>query len=78
MRRGSGDYEVEAEDYNLRHAKPTASQRRRPITELKMFNLGTCDGDEYVGEDGDNADGDAYPEEDVSQADDGSMQNVED
>jgi hypothetical protein len=41
-----------------------------------MFDLGTSDINRYEGEYGDNADVDA--EEEASQADEGSMQNVED
>jgi hypothetical protein len=50
------------------------------LTELQRFDLVTSDVDGYVGEDGDNADADVDEEEEqnASQADDGSMQNVED
>jgi hypothetical protein len=52
------------------------SQRQRAATELERFDLGTSDVEGYEGEDGDDADADE--EEEASQADDGSMQNVED
>jgi len=48
------------------------------VTELERFDLGTGDVDGYEGEDDDNGDADADGEKEVSQADDGSMQNVED
>jgi hypothetical protein len=41
-----------------------------------MFDLGTSGVDRYEGENGDDADSDE--EEEESQADDGSMQRVED
>jgi len=47
-----------------------------PTTELDRFDLGTSNVDGYEGEDGDDEDADA--EEETSQADNGSMQNVED
>jgi hypothetical protein len=70
---GSGDFDDEGDDSN---AIPTASQRRRAATELEKFDLGTSDVDGYDGEDGEDADTD--DEEEASQADDGSMQKVED
>jgi len=73
---GSGDYEDEGDESDVRDAIPTASRRRRPATDLKRFDLGTNDVDGYEGEDGDDAYADE--EEQASQADDGSMQNVED
>jgi hypothetical protein len=45
------------------------------MTELERLDLGTSDVNRYEGEDGD--DGDADEEEEASQAEDGSMQNVE-
>jgi hypothetical protein len=42
-----------------------------------MFDLGTSDVHGYEGADGDNADADADEEEQALQADDESMQNVE-
>jgi hypothetical protein len=44
------------------------------MTELERFELGSSDVDWYECEDGNNAD----EEEETSQADDVSMQNVED
>jgi len=75
---GSGDYEDEGDESDDRDAIPTASWRRRPATELEMFDLGTSDVDRYEGEDGDDADADADEDEESSQVDDGSTQNVED
>jgi len=73
---GSGDYEDEDDETDVRDAIPTASQRRRPETELERFDLGPSDVDWCEGEDGDDAYEDE--EEQASQADDGSSQNVED
>jgi len=73
---GSGDYEDEGDECNVHDAIPTASRRRRPVTGLERFDLGTSDADRYEGEDGDDAYADQ--EEEASQADDGSTQNVED
>jgi len=70
---GSGDFKDEGDESD---AIPTASRRRRAVTELEMFDLGTSDVEGYEGEDGDDADADE--KEEASQADDGSMQNVED
>jgi len=73
---GSGDYKYEGDESDVRDAIPTASWRQWPATELERFELGTSDVDEYEGENGDDAYADE--EEDASQANDGSMQNVED
>jgi len=73
---GSGDYEDEGDESDMRDAIPTASRRRRPTTELERFDLGISDVDGHEGEDGDDADADE--QEEVSQADDGLTQNVED
>jgi len=54
-----------------KHRKPMMDQRRMWGTDL-----GPSDVDGYEGEDGDDADADE--ENEASQADDGSMQNVED
>jgi hypothetical protein len=75
---GSGDYEDEGDESDDRDAIPTASRRRRPVTELERFDLGSSDVDAYVGEDGDDADADEDEEEESSQVEDGSTQNVED
>jgi hypothetical protein len=56
---GSGDYEDEGDDSDDRDAIPTASQQRRPATELERFDLGTSVVNWYEGEDGDDADADA-------------------
>jgi len=53
------------------HRKPMMDQRR-----MWRTNLGTSDVDGYQCEDGNDADTDT--EEDALQANDGSMQNVED
>jgi hypothetical protein len=74
----SGDYEDAGDETDEHDAIRTASRRRRPVTELERFDLGTSDVDGYEGEDGDDADADADEEEEASQADDGSTQNVED
>jgi len=76
MSGGSGDYQDEGDESDVRNAIPTASRRRRPATELERFNLRTSDVDGYEGEDGNDAYADE--EEEASQADDGSTQNVED
>jgi hypothetical protein len=55
----------------MKHRKPMMDQRR-----LWRTNLRPSDVDGYEGEDVDNAAADE--EEEASQADDGSMQNVED
>ena len=73
---GRGDHEDEGEDSNKHDAILTASQRRRPATELERFDLGTSDLDGYEGDDGDDADADEEGE--ASLADDGSTQNVQD
>jgi hypothetical protein len=70
---GSGDVDDEAEQSD---AIPTTSRRRRAGTGPERVDLGTTDFDGYEGEDGDDADADE--EEERSQAEDGSMQNVED
>jgi hypothetical protein len=57
-------------------AIPTGTRRRWASTELKRFDLETCDVNGYEGEDGDDTDADE--EEEASQADDRSTQNVED
>jgi len=75
---GSGDYKDDADQSNEHNAIPTASRRRRPATELEMVDLGTTDVDGYEGEEGDDADANADEEEEASQANDESMQNVED
>jgi len=56
---GSGDYEVEGDKRDECDVIPTASQRQRPMTELKLFDLGTSDVDGYEGKNGDDADADA-------------------
>jgi len=73
---GSGEYEDEGDKSDERDAIPTASQRRRPVTELERFDLGISDVDGYEGNDGDDADADE--EEEASLADDVSTQDVED
>jgi hypothetical protein len=70
---GNGDFDDRADESD---AIPTASRRRRAATGLQRFDRGPSDVDRYEGEDGDDADADE--EEEASQADDGSMQNVED
>jgi len=72
----TGDYEDGGDESNERDVIPTASQRRRPTTDLERFDLQTSDGDGYEGDDGDDADADE--EEEASLADDESTQNVED
>ena len=75
---GTGDYQDEGDESDEHHAIRTASRQRRPTTEFERFDLGTSDVDGYEGEDGDDADADADEEEEASQANDGSMQNMED
>jgi len=73
---GRRDYEDEGDENEDRDAIRTASQWRRPATELEIVDLGTSDVDRYEGNDGNDADADE--EEEASQADDRSTQNVED
>jgi len=73
MPRGSRDYEDVGDESN---DIPTASRRWRATTELQWFHLVTSDVDKYEGEDGDDADADE--QEEALQADDVSLQNVED
>jgi len=54
-----------------KHHKSMMDQRR-----MWRIDLGSSDVNRYEGEDGDDANADE--EEEASQADDGSMQNVED
>jgi hypothetical protein len=75
---GSGEYEDEGDESDIRDAIPTASRRRPPKAEHKGFDLGTSDVEGYKGKDGNDVDADADGEEEALQADDGSMQNVED
>jgi len=42
---GSGDYEDDGDESDEHDAIPTASRRRRPASELEMFNLRTGDVD---------------------------------
>jgi len=76
MPEGSGEYNDEGYESDVRDAIPTASRRRRPPTELHRFDLLSSDVDGYEGEDGDDAF--AEGDEEASQADEGSTQNVED
>jgi hypothetical protein len=73
-----GDYKDERDDSDDRNAIPIARRRRRPVTELKRFDLETSNVDGYEGKDGNDADADADKEKEASQADAGSTQNVED
>jgi hypothetical protein len=70
---GSGDFEDEGDESD---AIPTTSRRPRAATGLQRCDLGTSDVDGYEGKDGDDADADE--EEAAWQAEDGSMQDVED
>jgi hypothetical protein len=70
---GSGDFEDEGDKSD---AIPTDCRRQLAATELESCDLGTSDVDRYEGEVGDDADADEG--EEASQADDGSMQTVED
>jgi len=74
----SGDYNNEGDETDERDAIPIAGRQRPPVTQLEGFDLGTSDVGRYEGEDGDDADVDPDDEEEASQADDGSMHNVED
>jgi len=73
---GSGDFQDEGDESDVRDAIPTAQRRRWPVTELERFDLGTSNVDGYQGEDGDDVY--VHEEEEALQADDGSTQNVED
>jgi len=72
---GSGDHKYKGDKGDEHDAIPNASWRRQPVTERETFDLEASDVDSYEDEDGNNADADE--EEEASQADDGSMQNVE-
>jgi len=73
---GSKDYVDEGDKINESHAIPTATQRRCATTSLVRFDLRTSNVNGYKGIDGNNAEADE--EEEASQADNGSMQNLED
>jgi len=73
---GSENCDNQGDESDVRDAIPIASQRQRPATEHNRVDLQISDVDGYECEDGDKADG--GEEEEVSQADDRSMQNVED
>jgi len=60
----------------MRDAIPTASRRLWPTTDLKRFDLGTCDVDGYEVDDGNDVDADG--DEEAALADDRSTQNVQD
>jgi len=72
----SGDYKDDGDDSDECDAIPTASRRQLAVTDLERFDPGTVDVDRYEGEACDNAHTDE--EKESSQADDGSMHNVED
>jgi hypothetical protein len=72
MTRGSGDFDDDGDESD---AILTASQRQLSTTELGRFDLGTSDVNRYESKDGGDADADE--EEEASQAQDGSMENVE-
>jgi len=72
----SGDYEDEHDESDKPYAILTVSRQRQAATSLGMFNLGLCDLNRYESEDGDYEDADE--EEEQLQANDGSIQNVED
>ena len=76
MPAGTGYYDDDGKESNERDAIPRASQWRRPVTELERFDLGSSEVGEYDDEDRDDVDEDE--KEEASQANDGSMQNVED
>jgi hypothetical protein len=73
---GSRDYNGEGDERDENNSICTASRRRWPVTELKMFDVRISDVNGYEGEDVDDADEDADEKEEASQADDGSTQNV--
>jgi len=73
---GSGDDGDEGDKSDKRNAIPTACRKQRAARELERFHLRMSDVDAYEGEDGDDAD--VNEEEEAPQADDGSIQNVED
>jgi hypothetical protein len=78
MAGGSGDYQDEGDESDERDTIPTTSRRRWHATELETFDLVTSYVHRYEGEDGDNADADVDHDPEVTQADDGSMYNIED
>jgi hypothetical protein len=73
---GNEEYHDECDYSAERDAIPTDSHGQQPATELARLNLGTIDVDKYGCEDGDDVDADEV--EEVSEADIGSMQNVDD
>jgi len=73
---GCKDHDDERKEIDERDAIPTASrQYRRAATELLRFDLETSDVNGYEGDDDDYAYADEG--EEVPQADDGSMQTLE-
>ena len=76
MAGGSGDYKDEGDESDEGDSIPTASGQWLATTELERFDLGTSEVDWYEGKDDDNVDADEEAE--ALQADDVSMQNVED
>ena len=72
---GSGNYEEEGDERDLRDGIPPQSQRRCPATELERFDHGSSDFHGYEAVDGNDVDADK--EEEPSPADDGSTQIVE-
>jgi len=73
---GGGDYDDERDESDKCNTLHTTRQLWRPATVLERFELGTIDIPWCEGENGNNADADE--QEKASQANDGSMQNVED
>jgi len=73
---GSGNYKDQGDESDGRDAIPTASQQRRPPTELVRIDLGSSDVDENEGDVGNDADLDE--EEEESLVNDGSTQTLQD
>ena len=67
----SRNFEDDGEESGQGNVIPTPRRRRRPVTELERFDLGTGDVDWNDGEDGDDADADADQVEEALRADDG-------
>jgi hypothetical protein len=76
MTGGCEDYDNGGDEIDRCDAIPPACGRRLATTELEWFDLGTRNVDGYERDDADDADADA--EEEASQANDSSMQTLED
>jgi hypothetical protein len=71
-----GNYEDESDKSHMPDAILTVNWQRQAATNLKWFGQGICDLNRYGSEDGNNENADEKEEQ--LQANDGSVQNVED